>query len=459
MRVASLILPEVRDLLRTEPAEIRELAEEIHPADLAEVIDQLDDELALVALKNLSAIHAARVIALLPLARQADLFERLGVAYGALVADEISPDDRADLFGRLSPDVASAVLAAMDVEEKTNLQRLLKYPPTSAGGLMSTEYVALPAETTVERAIDRIREVVPAIRTVHEAYAADERGALAGSVSLKDLVLAKPGTPLAQVMKAKPITVGPLTDQEEVARIISKYDLVALPVVDERRHVLGVVTVDDVVDVIKEEASEDIQKMGGMQALEEPYLQTGLSAMLRKRAGWLSALFLGELLTATTMGYFEHQLARALVLALFIPLIISSGGNSGGQASTLVIRAMALGEVRPGDWWRVVRRELATGLALGSVLGALGFLRVVVGQAAAHSYGEQYLPLAITVAVSLVGVVLLGTLAGSTLPLLLQRLGFDPASASAPFVATMVDVAGLVIYFTVASAILHGVLP
>jgi magnesium transporter len=247
-------------------------------------------------------------------------------------------------------------------------------------------------------------------------------------------------------------------DQEEVARLFRKHSLRALPVVDQERRLKGIVTIDDMLDVLQKEATEDIQRFGGVAAIDAPYLTIGLGSMLRKRGGWLSALFLGEMLTATAMAHFEEEIARAVVLALFVPLIISSGGNSGSQASTLVIRAMALGEVRLRDWWRVIRRELVTGFVLGALLGTIGFLRIVIWQAVRPIYGEHYLLIALTVFASLIGVVTFGCLAGSFLPFILRRLRLDPASASAPFVATLVDVTGLVIYFTVAGTILRGTL-
>jgi magnesium transporter len=288
------------------------------------------------------------------------------------------------------------------------------------------------------------------------AYVLDADGKLLGQVSLTDLIAADQATSVARLMQTDVITIPEAADQEEVARLFAEHGLVAAPVVDEHGRMKGVVTADDVVAVVEEEATEDIQKLGGSAALDAPYLKTAFHRMVRKRAGWLSALFLGEMLTATAMAFFEEEIARAVVLALFVPLIISSGGNSGSQASTLVIRAMALGEVRLRDWWRVVRRELAAGVVLGTVLGTIGFLRIVMWQMVSPIYGEHYLLVAATVFCSLIGVVTFGTFAGSLLPFILRRLGFDPASASAPFVATLVDVTGLVIYFTAASLILRG---
>jgi magnesium transporter len=277
-------------------------------------------------------------------------------------------------------------------------------------------------------------------------------------VSFRELFASPPERTVREVMRRDLVTVRDDQDQEEVSKVFTEKDLIAIPVVDAEGHMKGIVTIDDIVDVVEAEATEDIQKLGGMEALEAPYLDIAFGRMFRRRAGWLSALFLGEMLTATAMAFFEDEIARAVVLALFVPLIISSGGNSGSQASTLVVRAMALGEVGLRDWWRVVRREFASGLALGSLLGSIGFFRIVIWQMITPLYGEHYLRVAFTVAGSLVGVVLFGSLAGSLLPFLFRRLGVDPASASAPFVATLVDVSGIVIYFTVASLILGGTL-
>jgi magnesium transporter len=311
----------------------------------------------------------------------------------------------------------------------------------------------------VDQALRHIREVGRAKETVYAIYVVDAQNRLMHVVSLRELVISDRHQPVGQAgAKKKPIVVTPLLDREEVARVISKYDLLAVPVVDEEGRILGIVTVDDVIDALIEEETEDVQKLGGLEALDEPYLEIGMWRMLKKRGGWLAALFLGETLTATAMGFFEHEIAAAVVLALFIPLIISSGGNSGSQATTLVIRAMALGEVRLGDWWRVVRRELAAGLSLGLLLGVIGFIRILTWQFIGHTYGEHYILVALTVFISLIGVVTWGTLVGSMLPFLLRKIGFDPASASAPFVATLVDVTGLIIYFSVASGVLRGTL-
>jgi magnesium transporter len=294
---------------------------------------------------------------------------------------------------------------------------------------------------------------------MHAIYVTDPAGVLRGVLSLRELLAAPEGARLADVAHTEVLTVLPSASQEDVARVFEKYDLVAVPVVDEQRRILGVVTVDDVLDVIQEEATEDVQKLGGMEAIEEPYMTAPFATMIRKRAGWLCALFIGELFTATVMAHFEGELAKAVVLTLFIPLIVSSGGNSGSQATSLIIRAMALQEVRLRDWWRVALRELPTGLTLGVILGVIGVVRVMLWQGVGlYDYGPHYLMIAFTVGFAVVGVVTFGSLAGSMLPFVLRRVGFDPASASAPFVATLVDVTGLAIYFTVALLLLRGTL-
>ena len=293
------------------------------------------------------------------------------------------------------------------------------------------------------------------------SYVLDEKTQrLQQVISLREVMTAADTTPVRDIGDTrKPVTTRPLTDREEVARLIAKYNLLAIPVVDEANHVLGIVTVDDVIDALVKEQTEDVQKFGGMEALDQPYMEIGLPQMIRKRAGWLCALFLGEMLTATAMGYFEHEIERAVVLAIFLPLIISSGGNSGSQATSLIIRAMALREVNLRDWWRVAVREIPAGVTLGVILGTIGFIRIVAWQDLGfYNYGPHYLLVAMTVALALVGVVLFGSLTGSMLPFVLRRIGFDPASASAPFVATLVDVTGLIIFFTVALVVLKGTL-
>ncbi|HXK25844.1 MAG TPA: magnesium transporter [Myxococcota bacterium] len=371
----------------------------------------------------------------------------------------LAPDDAADLVQQVPEDEREGLLALLDDPTRKEVTALLAYKQDAAGGLMNPRYARVRPEMTVDEAIGYLRRQARTnLEVISYLYVIDDAQKLCGVVSFRELFAAQPEKRVREVMREDIVTVRDDMDQEVVSKVFSEHDLIAIPVVDADGHMKGIVTFDDIVDVVQKEATEDIQKLGGMEALDEPYLEIAFSRMFRRRAGWLSALFLGEMLTATAMAFFEDEIARAVVLALFVPLIISSGGNSGSQASTLVVRAMALGEVRLADWWRVVRREFASGLALGSLLGSIGFLRIVVWQSVSPLYGEHYLRVAFTVAGSLVGVVLFGSLAGSLLPFLFRRLGVDPASASAPFVATLVDVSGLVIYFTIANLILGGTL-
>jgi magnesium transporter len=371
----------------------------------------------------------------------------------------LPPDDAADLLQSAPAPEREGLSALLDEPTRKEVSALLAYAEDEAGGLMNPRYARVRPDMTVDEAISYLhKQARERVETLYYAYAADEQQRLLGVVSFRQLFVAKSDKKVRDIMVTNVVTVSAELDQEEVSRIFAQNDLMAIPVVDPDGRMKGIVTADDIVDVVQEEATEDIQKFGGMEALEEPYLQIAFVRMAKKRGGWLAALFLGEMLTASAMAYFEDEIARAVVLALFVPLIISSGGNSGSQASTLVIRAMALGEVRIRDWWRVVRRELAVGLALGAMLGVIGFFRIVAWQAVSPIYGPHYLRVAETVFFSLIGVVTFGTLAGSVLPFILRKLGFDPASASAPFVATLVDVTGLVIYFTVGSLMLRGTL-
>jgi len=371
----------------------------------------------------------------------------------------LPPDDAADVLQDIPIDERPTFLGLLDDPTRREVSALLAYAEDDAGGLMSPRFARIRAEMTVDEAIRYLRrQARDHVETIYYAYVLDHEQRLQGVVSFRGLFSAPGEKPVAEVMIRDVLSVPEDMDQEQVSRVVSQSDLLAVPVVSADGRMKGIVTVDDIVDVVQEEATEDAQKFGGLEALEAPYLQTRLPAMVRKRAIWLAALFLGEMLTASAMSHYETEIARAVILALFIPLIISSGGNSGSQAATLVIRAMALGEVRLRDWWRVMRREIPAGLGLGAILASIGFVRIAVWQLLFHEYGTHWLRIALTVSTSLVGVVAFGSLSGSMLPFLLRRMGFDPASASAPFVATLVDVSGLVIYFTAASFILGGTL-
>src|SRR5262245_11273806 len=375
----------------------------------------------------------------------------------------LPPDDATDLIQQTPEEDRANLLALLDDYTRREVVALLAYAEDDAGGLMSPRFARLRPDMTVDEAVTYLRRQAEQVETIHYAYVLDSDQHLLGVVPLRRLMSAPRDQRVRAIMRTEFISASEELDQEALAKLFSEEHLFAIPIVDHESHMKGIVTADDIVNVVTEEASEDIQKIGGMEALDAPYLKVAMSEMVRKRGGWLAALFIGETLTATAMSFFEKELAKAIVLGLFIPLIISSGGNSGSQATTLVIRAMALGEVTLRDWWRVIRREVAAGLTLGCMLGTIGISRILLWQAVALAtdkdlYGQHYLLVAMTVGASLVGVVLFGTLAGAMLPFVLRRLGLDPASASAPFVATLVDVTGLIIYFTVASIVLRGTL-
>jgi magnesium transporter len=370
----------------------------------------------------------------------------------------LAPDDAADLIQESPINGREYLMDLLDDTTREDARALLAYREDVAGGLMNPRFARLRPEAFINEAITYLRQQLSHVETIYYAYVLNEEQHLLGVISLKGLVAAESNKTVKDVMTAELHQVSEDTDQEEIALLLSVHGIQAIPVVDAEGRMKGIVTADDLIDVLREEDTADMQKIGGMEALDGPYLDASFLGLLRKRAGWLVILFLGEMLTATAMAHYEHQIEAAVVLALFIPLLISSGGNSGSQATTLIIRAMALGELRLGDWWRVIRRELAAGVALGCLLGVIGFGRIVIWQAVAKSYGEHYLLVASTIALSLLGVVTFGTVAGSMLPFILRRCGLDPASASAPFVATLVDVTGIIIYFSFAKLILTGTL-
>jgi magnesium transporter len=454
--------PELLYLLHGEPADLAQAARNFRAADIAEAMIKLPPE------------GAAKVMGALPFDLTVQVFDEPELAHhraeiashmdegaaGELI-EAMSADQRADLFRELHNTDRVRLMKRLDPATQQMLQSLLRYAPDTAGGIMTTEFVSVPSTWTVEQALRHISEVGRAKETVYAIYVTDPAsGTLVHVVSLRELMVADRAAPVtAAGDRRPPLSVTTSLDREEAARIISKYNLLALPVVDEQRRVIGIVTVDDVIDTLVREVTEDVQKFGGMEALDEPYPEIPFVRMIKKRAGWLCALFLSEMLTATAMQRFEGEIAKAVVLAMFIPLVMSSGGNSGSQATSLIIRSLALREIRLGDWWKIAARELPTGLALGAILGVIGFVRIELWQSLhLFNYGPHHLLVAFTVGAALIGIVAFGSLAGSMLPFLLKRLGFDPASASAPFVATLVDVTGLVIYFSVAFVILRGTL-
>jgi len=431
----------------------------MQPSALRDTWQDLDAEERLIGFRSLEGEDAEDFFVNMPARDAAELLLQLPRVERKTWMRLVPPDDAADILQEVDDDERIALLGLLDEVNRKEVSVLLAYAEDNAGGLMSTRFARVRPNMRVDEALLYLRrQAREHLETIYYIYVLDQEQRLLGVASLRELFTAPPDSTVAQVMRDAVISVTENMDQEAVSRLFRHYGLLAVPVLDGERHMKGIVTMDDIVDVVDEEATEDAQKFGGMEALDEPYLEAPFWTMWRKRAGWLCVLFFGEMLTATAMGHFEDEIAKAVVLATFVPLIISSGGNSGSQASTLVIRAMALGELKARDALRVARRELAAGLALGSFLGLFGILRVIVWQQFFGSFGDHAIGIAFTVGLSLLSVVLLGTVAGSMLPLALHRLGFDPASASAPFVATLVDVNGLIIYFTIASMLLSGTL-
>lgn len=455
----SLVGPEIAELLAQRRFDrLRAALLELEPADVADLVESLEQEQAALVFRLLPRDLATDVFSHLEPERQQSLIASLGTERVAALINELDPDDRTALLEELPAEVAQRLIALLTPAERSVTQAILGYPEESVGRLMTPDYVRVKAEWTIARALDHIRRYGRDAETVNVIYVIDEGGRLIDDLRIRQFLFAGPEQTVESLMDRKVVALAAADDREEAVRLMQHYDLIALPVIDSRGILVGIVTADDVADVAEEEVTEDIQKMGGMEALDAPYLEIGMPAMMRKRGGWLSVLFVSEMLTATALAYFEREIEKAVVLALFIPLIISSGGNSGSQACSLIIRAMALGEVGLRQWWRVLRRELASGLMLGTLLGAIALMRIVLWPTRRTLYGEHYVLVAVTVAASVIGVVTFGTIAGSMLPFILRRLGFDPAAASAPFVATLVDVTGLVIYFSCAAVILRGTL-
>ena len=443
-------------------AALRELFREWPPADVAEVILDMPEDEQVIIFRVLPHDLAADVFEYLDFDAQQKLLRAMAHEQVVGILNEMAPDDRTALLEELPSAAARQLIRLLTPEERRIATALLGYPEDSVGRLMTPDFIAVREDWTVQQVLDYIREHGRDSETLNFVYVVDDRGKLIDDVRMREFLL-RPLT--AKVSEIRDQTFGALnvTDsQQDALNVFRKYDRAALPVVDSNGVLVGIVTADDMLDVAEEEATEDIQKFGGMEALDEPYMRIPLWRMVRKRAGWLVILFLGEMLTATAMANYQEELAKALVLALFLPLIVSSGGNSGSQASTLMIRAMALGEVTLRDWWRVMGREVQAGLSLGVILGVIGVVRVaawaIIGEQYFHRqpYGPHWPLVAITVGIALVGVVLWGTLSGSMLPFLLRRVGADPATSSAPFVATLVDVTGLIIYFSIALVIMRG---
>ncbi|WP_337872514.1 magnesium transporter [Ignavibacterium sp.] len=455
--LSRLLQPEIKSLIEERKLSIlKEILQDWTPADIAELLIDLDEKERVIIFRLLHTELATDTFEYLYFDTQMDLLKAMGNEEVAAILNEMDPDDRTALFEELPASATKQLVQLLSPEERKTAVTLLGYPENSVGRLMTPDYIAVKPDWTIQQTLDYIRENGRNKETLSILYVADDKGKLIDDIKIREILLAPLDSRISDLMDENYVALNVYDDQETAVEMFRKYDRVALPVVDHSENLIGIVTFDDVMDVAIEETTEDIQKQAAVEVLDEPYPTIPILKMIKKRAGWLSVLFIGEMFTASAMAVFEEEIARAVVLALFVPLIISSGGNSGSQAATLVVRAMALGEVTMKDWFRVIGKELITGLSLGVILAIIGFIRIYVWQMASHIYGEHWFYVAMTVSVSLIGVVLWGTLSGSTLPFILKRLGFDPASSSAPFVATLVDVTGIVIYFTVAMFTLSG---
>ena len=457
--LSKLLMPEIESLIAERKLSIlKEILLEWTPADIADLILDLPQQEKVIVFRVLPIDLATDTFEHLEFDTQEELLKAMGNEEVTAILNDMSPDDRTALLEELPGAYAKRLIQLLSAEERKIAQTLLGYPENSVGRLMTPDYIAVRENWTISQTLDYIRKNGADKETLNVIYVVDDKGKLVDDIKIREIILAPLDKLISDLMDENFVAFNVHDDQEKAVEVFKKYDRVALPVVDKVGVMIGIVTVDDVLDVAEEEATEDIHKLGGVEALEEPYSTMPFFLMIKKRVVWLTVLFIGEMLTASAMGFFEDEIARAVVLALFVPLIISSGGNSGSQAATLVIRAIALGEVTLKDWWQIMRREILSGLTLGLILGTIGFFRIFLWASFSNIYGEHWFLIGLTVALSLVGVVLWGTLSGSMLPFILKRLGLDPATSSAPFVATLVDVTGLVIYFTFAILFLSGTL-
>ncbi|HYF14603.1 MAG TPA: magnesium transporter [Phycisphaerales bacterium] len=460
-----LLLPEIEELIRAGAySELREALHHVHPADAADIMNELGPKDGAIAFRFLRRDDAAAAFAYLTPEQQEQIIAELGTEASARLIEEMSADDRARLVDELPEDVAQRLVAGLAPESRREVQAILGYPEKSVGRLMTPDYVQVRPEWTAGQALDHVRRTGKDAETINVIYVVDDQGKLIDDLRLRQVLLAPPETKIEDLMNRSFVTLRADQPREEAVRLMARYDRTALPVTDSRGALIGIVTHDDVADVAQQEATEDIQKLGGVAALEAPYMTTPHVQMFKKRGVWLAALFVGQTITIIVLGRFQEQLDKAAVLVMFLPLVISCGGNSGSQAATLVTRALGLGEITPADWWRIVRREVVGAAMLGGTLAALGWLCVefftLIGHAQAteaqHARWAQYL--ALSVAASIFGVVMWGTLLGSLLPLALRRAGVDPATASSPMVATLMDASGTLIYLGMAILVLTGVL-
>jgi magnesium transporter len=437
--------------------QLQEYLNSLNISDVEQLIDELPENGPLF-IETLSLSRAVNVFRILDFPTQERVIKKLSGQRVAELINELPPDDRTSLFSELHGDAVQKLIQHLSADDRKQALQLLGYEEYSVGRLMTPDYIAVKKSWDVKRVLSHIREYGKNSETIDVIYVLGDKGVLLDDIRIREILLVDPETKISELMDGRLIALNATDPQEDAINVFRMNNRTALPVTDDADVLLGIVTVDDILWIANEEYTEDIQKIGGTEALDEPYLDINLFKLVKKRVGWLIVLFLGEMLTATAMGYFGDEIGVVVALAFFLPLIISSGGNSGSQASTLIIQAMALGEVTVADWWRVMRRELLSGLMLGVILGIIGFFRITIWSSFSTVYGPHWLLIAFTVGFALIGVVLWGSLAGSMLPLILKKLGADPATSSAPFVATLVDVTGLIIYFSIASLVMHDIL-
>jgi magnesium transporter len=450
-----LLLPELREMLaEQDEAGLKDVLTELHAATVAEFSEGLTVEETWQFLSYAPIDREAEIFSYFTGPKQIEMVEGVGREKMSKLLEAMAPDERVDLLQRLDTDIVDSLLPLLAKAERLDIRMLLAYPEDSAGAMMTTEYASLPEDITAGDALGRLRLQAPNTETIYYVYVLDKDRHLVGFVSLRDLILAKPGTLVRDLMQRDPVSVRVDLDREHLAAVMARYDFLAIPVVDEQNRLVGIVTHDDVIDVVVEEATEDAHRMGGISATVENYLEAPFVGIWRQRIVWLLCLFVAELFTFTALAHYENVIASVIALALFLPLCISTGGNSGSQAASIITRAMAVGQIQPLDWWRVLRHEIVMGVLLGVTLGVVGFLRVALTPQSVLGENVSRWIMAVVISLAVAIICLWGTLVGSMLPLVFRRLGFDPAFASSPFVATFVDVTGIVIYFSIASALL-----
>lgn len=457
--LSKLLQPEIQSLIAERKlSTLKEILSDWTPADIADLIIDLSEQEQVIIFRLLSNELAADTFENLEVETQKGLLKAMAKSEVTAILNEMDPDDRTALLEDLPSAAVKQLIQLLSVEERIIARTLLGYPENSIGRLMTPDYIAVKPEWTVGESLDYIRENAEDSETLNVIYVIDDRGKLIDDIRIREIILSPVNKLISDLMDDQFVELNVYDDQEEAVEVFKKYDRIALPVIDKFGVLIGIVTVDDMLDVAEEEATEDIHKLAAVEAFEEPYPTIPLLDMVKKRAVWLAILFVAQILTAIVMGYFESEISKAVVLSIFIPLIISSGGNSGSQAATLVIRAMAVGDITLSDWWQIMRREILAGLTIGFILGLLGFLEVALIANFSTAIGAHWILVGITISLSIIGIVLWGTLSGSMLPFILKRFGADPATSSTPLVTTIVDIAGLVIYFTIAILVLSGTL-